>query len=275
MRKVDPKVYTKEFYLHKCLGSEEFARTEGEKLHWRVKKMLDQIKIKKSDVILDLGCGRGDISFFLSKRSRKVVGVDYSEDAIKLAKGLVRKKVKLQNNLEFFKMDATKLDFKKNSFDKVIAIDIFEHLYPEELEIAMKEIKKVLKPNGILFVHAGTNKYLHDYTYKLYIRPMNILLTKLDLIIRGKNYPSLPKNPRTNEELQQHVNEPSYFYLKELLQKFKFKGEIIGEVGYLKEKKSISSNLYNFLVALYPLSKLKPLNILFAWVFIVQAKNIK
>lgn len=275
-RKVDPKIYTTDFYLNKCLGSDEFIKSNGLKLHWRVKEMLSNIKFKKNDSVLDLGCGRGDISIFIAEKTNKVIGIDYSSDAIKIASEIRKKLNKnLQKKIEFLKMDATNLKFQQNSFDKVIAIDIFEHLYTEELESTMSEIKRVLKPNGILFIHVGTNKYLYDITYKFYIRPVNFFISKLDRIIRNKKYPPLPKNPRTKEELEQHVNEPTYFYIKNLLRKHKFTGKIIGEVGYLKEKKSTLSRIYNFFQTFYPLSKINPLNILFAWVFVVKAKNIK
>ncbi len=49
--------------------------------------------------------------------------------------------------------DAKKLPFKSNSFDKVIASEVLEHI-DNDMEV-VKEVKRVLKPKGI-FVHIPT-----------------------------------------------------------------------------------------------------------------------
>lgn len=276
MRTVDPKIYTKEFYLNACLGSSEFNKTNGKKLHWRVIELLRRIDIQKNDVVLDVGCGRGDITLFLAKNTKQVVGIDYAKDAIKIAntiKGKFSKKI--QARTTFKVMNAKKLRFKDNTFDKIICIDVFEHLYQEELEIALAEFKRVLKPNGILFIHAGTNKILYEYTYKYYIRPLNLILTKFDQMIKRTKYNALPKDPRTDEEKEQHVNEPTYHYLKKLLSTYNFAGKITGEIGYVKEGNSPRTKVYNLITTLYPLSTLYPLNTLFIWAFIAKVKNLK
>lgn len=276
MKSVDPKIYTKDFYLNACLGAEEFKKSNGKKLHWRVLEILKKIEVKPNDVVLDIGCGRGDITLNLAAKCRMIYGIDYAAAAITLANEMNDKYPrKIKDKVKFLKMNAKKLDFTDNTFDVIIAIDVFEHLYDPELRTSLKEMKRVLKPNGILFIHTGTNRLLYDIAYKYYIRSLNLILTKIDQFIKRKSYNPMPKDPRTVEEKEQHVNEPTYRYLKNLLDEFKFQTRITGEVGYVKEGKSIRTKLYNLLVTLYPISKYYPLNTLFYWAFICRAKNIK
>jgi hypothetical protein len=137
------------------------------------------------------------------------------------------------------------------------------------------EIKRVLKKNGVLFLQTDVNRLLYDFAYKYYIFPVNKVLTKLDQLVRGVSYKSLPRDPRTMEEKTQHVNEPTFFYLKKLFKKFKFEGKIETEIGYIKPIKSIKTIIYNSVIALYPLSLIFPLRIIFGWVFISKLRNIK
>jgi ubiquinone/menaquinone biosynthesis C-methylase UbiE len=148
-------------------------------------------------------------------------------------------------------------------------------LYPEEAEQAIKQLKRVLKPNGTLLLHTGPNKILYDYVYPLWIYPVNRLLTTIDQLIKGTTYQAFHKQPRTKAELEQHVNEPTYFYLKDLLKQYGFEGALAMEVGFLKEGTGIRTRIYNFITTFYPLSKLFPFSIAFSWIFVGYLKNLK
>jgi ubiquinone/menaquinone biosynthesis C-methylase UbiE len=276
MKRIDPKIYNKEYYLNICLGNDEFIKSGGKRLHPKVLSLISKIPVTKNMKILDIGCGRGDIALYLAKKAEKVIGIDYSQDAIEIA-NLTKSNFSsaIQKKTEFKVMNAKKLLFENNSFDLILCIDVFEHLYPAEVQIMLRQIKRVLKPNGFLFVHTGTNRILNDFTYKYYIRPMNIILTKIDQIIKQKTYPPLPSDPRTVYEKEQHVNEPTYYYLKDLFKKFNFDGKINVEVGCIKTGNKLRTKIYNFLVAFYPFSKLFPLSIIFGWSFICLMRNKK
>lgn len=273
MKKVPSTVYDKKYYLDVCLGSEEFKK--GQKLNNEVRKLLSQIKVRKNDRILDLGCGRGDITLSFSKKAKEVIGIDYSQAGIKLALKNKQKLRTVKGNVKFYRMSAEKLDFPDNYFDKIIAIDILEHLNKKEIKNVFREVKRVLRPNGILFIHTGTNKILYDLTYKYYIRPINLLIHFIDAVFFNKKYSALPKDPRQEIEKIQHVNEPTYYYLRSLFDEFNFIGDINTKTGYLKSGSGIKAKTYNFIVALDPLSKYFPLNILFAWAFVASLSNKK
>lgn len=276
MKKVPSNLYDKKYYLSVCLGSDEYKKSHGQSVNKTVKDLLKKIPVSKNCLMLDIGCGRGDISLFLARKTKKVIGIDYSKDAIRLANKARRNSPKIiQERTVFKQMDAEFMDFADNKFDIIISIDVFEHLTRSQLEKVMKNIKRILKPEGVLFVHTGTNKILYDFVYPIYIYPINLLLTSIDKAINSKKYLALPKDPRTKAEKEQHVNEPTFFYLKSLFQKYNFKGNIETDVGYLKKTNSLKGRIYNLMVCWYPFSKSYPLNILFGWAFICTVKNCK
>jgi SAM-dependent methyltransferase len=86
------------------------------------KFILDNLDERSS--VLDLGCNLGDISFIIAEKARKVVGVDFNEKAIEIAKKRYQRQ-----NLEFHCGEA--LEFLKRSsehFDVLILSHILEHL---------------------------------------------------------------------------------------------------------------------------------------------------
>lgn len=105
--------------------------------------------LKKSDVILDLGCGLARDIITASRRVKKAIGVDIDQNQLDVAVSEA-KRMKL-SNLRFLTLDANnRLPFKNESFDKIIASDILEHL--DRRDYAIGEIKRVLKNKGLLFL---------------------------------------------------------------------------------------------------------------------------
>lgn len=100
--------------------------------------VFSMIKTKKGKA-LDLGCGTGNYTLELYKRGFEVVGVDISEEMLRIA----RKKLP---NIKFIRADAYSLPFEENTFDLVLSITMFEFIhFPERV---LKEIYRVLKPGG-------------------------------------------------------------------------------------------------------------------------------
>jgi len=106
---------------------------------------------------LDIGAGDGLITFLIGAE-----GIDDNAIAIKLAK---EKGVNVKNGTAY------NLGYPENSFDNVLMADVIEHLkFPER---AIKEIKKVLKPNGKLYITTPLLKpsgVIGKYHYKEYTK---------------------------------------------------------------------------------------------------------
>ncbi len=101
------------------------------------KHVLNELKPKKCDRILEIGCNSGRFTRKLSKYCRKVIGIDLNKEAIK--------KSKLDN---LICMDAESLDFKGGSFDKIVSLHTIEHI--PDLKKALGEMSRVTKNSGKL-----------------------------------------------------------------------------------------------------------------------------
>lgn len=275
MKSINSEIYNKEYYLNHCLGYEEFKKYEGKKIHPRIAEFLNLLNIFKGMNILDIGCGRGDLVIECARRGAKAIGIDYSQDGINIANNSLKKQEdSIQKNVRFIRMDAKILKFKDNYFDAITSFDVFEHLYKEELETAMQEISRVLKPGGMLLVHTETNKIYLDFTHRIWSYPLDQALIKINALFNKKNYPGLPKDPRNILHKIQHVNEPTYFYLRDLFQRHKFSGKIFPVVP-MKPSVSWKDAMYNIFVSLFPISRIFPFHLFFAHDFICVMKNNK
>lgn len=94
--------------------------------------------------VLELACGSGQLSFRLAGRVRLWEATDFSENMIVEA----RKKPR-SSRLHFSAQDATALLYAPDSFDAVVISNAL-HIMPHP-ELALAEIKRVLKPGGILY----------------------------------------------------------------------------------------------------------------------------
>jgi len=105
----------------------------------RAKYFVDVAKIKKSDKVLEIGCGTG---LFTGKvfdlTGADITATDLSEDLLKLAKAK-------NPNATFIVDDAMKMSFKDETFDVVFGSSVLHHL---DMDIALKEILRVLKKGG-------------------------------------------------------------------------------------------------------------------------------
>ena len=99
--------------------------------------------LNKDMDVLELACGSGQLSFSLSKHTKTWIGTDFSEQMI-----LEAKKHGEYENLTFEVADATSLSFADEEFDCVLIANAL-HIMPNP-DLAMKEIHRVLKPNGTL-----------------------------------------------------------------------------------------------------------------------------
>ncbi len=95
--------------------------------------------------VLDIACGEGYGSKLLSSKALKVIGVDIDLETIEKAS-----KKYGSSNLTFIQGSADKIPVKDGSIDTVVSFETIEH-HDKHNEM-MNEIKRVLKPGGILII---------------------------------------------------------------------------------------------------------------------------
>jgi len=111
--------------------------------------------------ILEAGCGIGAQTVILAKNNpgAKITSIDVSPDSLEKARENVKRKG--IENVRFLQADIFSLPFEENSFDQVFICFVLEHLQnPSE---ALKNLKKVLKPGGMITVIEGDHGSCYFY----------------------------------------------------------------------------------------------------------------
>ena len=120
-------------------------------------KMLNH-QIPKDARVIEIGCGTGQLTNYLSICGRKVIGTDITENSLKLAREFSQK-----NNLpsEFVQMDLFNPSFPFESFDYVISNGVLHHT--RDTKEAFKSIARLVKPDGFILIGLY-NKYGRLFT---------------------------------------------------------------------------------------------------------------
>jgi 2-polyprenyl-3-methyl-5-hydroxy-6-metoxy-1,4-benzoquinol methylase len=102
--------------------------------------------------VLDIGTGSGNFEIYKSKKFKKIIGLDYNNDAI----NFLSKKLKEQNisNVEAKIFDLR--NFKQNeipeAIDIVIMVDVIEHVSEENAMQLFKVLKNKLKDDSKIII---------------------------------------------------------------------------------------------------------------------------
>lgn len=113
--------------------------------------------------LLDIGCGKGVFLLGFKKLGYQVYGLDIDKRALELAKtkNLKVSKINLENQ---------KFPFRKNFFDYVFLRYVISHV--QNTKHLLDEIKRVLKPGGLVFIlelnwETSHKTFYNDFTIKL------------------------------------------------------------------------------------------------------------
>lgn len=99
--------------------------------------------------ILDLGCGLGRHSLLFAEYGFKVTAVDISDDALDFLK---KRSKELKTDIACRKADMEALPFADDAFDCIFALHSAGHTDTNGMKRIMSEIKRVLKPDGVVFM---------------------------------------------------------------------------------------------------------------------------
>lgn len=152
--------------------------------------MAESLKILMKDnglkKVLDVGCGTGKLVQYLNENGFDAYGCDSEDVAVNLAK-----KINRRNAISI--ASATHLPFPNTSFDLITGISLIEHLSKSESIDFLKEVRRVLKPNGFIFVvtpnFASPCRFIQGKKWFGYSDPTHInFFTPLSLANLLKDY---------------------------------------------------------------------------------------
>ena len=96
--------------------------------------------------VLEIGCGTGKNTGWLSTKAKHLVGADFSEEMLARAKRKIT-----AENVEFRRLDLREeWDLPENSFDLIICSLVLEHI--ENLDFVFNQARKVLKNSGRFYI---------------------------------------------------------------------------------------------------------------------------
>lgn len=116
-----------------------------------INKILDGAGVKEGVKVLDVACGTGVlIPDYLERKAASVIGVDISQEMIKIAKRKF-----FQENVKFICGDIEMLTFEEQ-FDCIVLYNAFPH-FPEQ-ERLIKTLTGMLKNGGTLTIAHGMSR---------------------------------------------------------------------------------------------------------------------
>lgn len=147
-------------------------RAEFESLkHWEYPWLIKHGEFKPGAKLLDCGCGRGILQFYLAKKGYDVTSVDISTLKTRQIQGLWNLSRKLGvpieedkdsamnamarrygTSINFHVSNIAKLPFEDEAFDCVYSVSVLEHMAKGEDVMAIKEMSRVLKKGGTMLV---------------------------------------------------------------------------------------------------------------------------
>ena len=120
--------------------------------------LFNQIDFSKVNRLLELGCGNGKLwqENRIDLRNREIFLSDISEGMVEEVRN------KLGSDFNCIVADAEKIPFKDSYFDSIIANHVL--FYLNDLNLGLKEISRVLKPNGILYCSTYGKNHMKEIT---------------------------------------------------------------------------------------------------------------
>lgn len=126
-------------------------------------KILKLLRLQSVNRICDVGSGNGALAGELYREGYSVVGVEYSDDGVNIAKTKYP-------DIKFYKLgvqdDPEQLVKTEGNFEAVISTEVIEHLFsPHQLPIFCRGL---LKEEGILIISTPYHGYLKNLVLSLF-----------------------------------------------------------------------------------------------------------
>lgn len=104
--------------------------------------------MKKDYDVLDVGCGHGLGTVFLSKFAKHVTGADYDKQLIDKS----RKQYRSLSNVDFVALDLLDTSSHKKKYDAIVSLDVIEHFSKKNTELVAENYAKLTKEDGFAVI---------------------------------------------------------------------------------------------------------------------------
>lgn len=153
-----------DYFKEEDIGAAELRRNQY---------IFELSRIKEGQRILDIGSGRGWFSLYAASQGAVVTALDLSQENLQRIRSL-------DPSINTVFGDACNIPFPEHKYDLIVALEVLEHI--PEPDLALKSIRQVLKPDGILLI---TVPYKEAIRYSLCIHcnrktPFNAHLHSFD-----------------------------------------------------------------------------------------------
>jgi SAM-dependent methyltransferase len=113
---------------------------------------LSFFRTAKTGRILDLGCGTGRHTAYLTQNGFEVLGCDSSEAALRVARGIL-------SEVEFQVCDVGFLPYRDQSIDGIFCHAVIQHGTLATINRAIQEIHRVLRGGGAVFLTVTSTEH--------------------------------------------------------------------------------------------------------------------
>ncbi len=183
-------------YHYRGLFSEEHGLLRDIEYEDYLQRVKDELSPAHGKTVLDVGCGDGRFFYELRNEKMDLVGLDYSNEAIRFAQAFNPRAHFFCEDIHSFK-HARKFDF-------ITLIEVMEHFPPEKIPKILLSLRKHLKSNGKLIVtvpstrRARVEKHYQHFTQKT----LRETLSPVFNVVEVKGYSKLGKERKTFERMR-------------------------------------------------------------------------
>lgn len=124
---------------------------------------------------LEIGCGYGRLTPWISRHCETQYGVDINQGALKDGDTQFP-------DINFLTGSATDLPLHSGSFDLIVSWTVLQHIPPENIEEATSEINRLLSPNGTFIACEAVEELKNEHTWGRNMETYDGLFPQMDIV---------------------------------------------------------------------------------------------
>jgi ubiquinone/menaquinone biosynthesis C-methylase UbiE len=212
-----PNLFMKQLPTHIKKAYDKVAENYGQAFYYELYakhldvKLLDLFceRVNPNMPVCEIGCGPGEIATYLKYKGINMVGVDFSEEMIKMAK-------QLNPHIDYQVGDVFSLNFENQYFSGVLAPFLFVNYEMEEIKKAFVEIRRVLAPDGLFYLsfHAGNDR-IHVPDFLVPDNPLEFIfldVSAIEKLLNETGFEVIEWIIRSPYQQGEHKNNRAYIF---------------------------------------------------------------